>query len=417
MTLALPTATYHPVLRDDDAIDGNGEPDARDTHTHAHAHAHDSASNKEKPPCPHGCEHHNPRPDKKSKNSSAASIHNADEMADRHSVVSRPETIMDTSGLDIFEAARRGVLERVAHILNVEGISPNCREPDQSTPLHWAANNNHLSIVKVLIEKGAEIDTPGGEFKATPLQWAVRNGNVEVAAFLASRGASLTNREAQGYLALHLAAHGGHTMSLAYLVAAGADIDAPDSMGRTALMWAAYKGGDSTNPVDVLVRLGASVDARDSTGMTALHWAVVTNHLNFAHALVKAGADVDARDPDGKAPADWARERGSLDYYNSIIDSFGKRRGRGKPHSKVTSDRLLYVLPYLLVGAALWSARTLPWYLNVTLVPFLMYTLVAGLVLNVFFGGLLVASTTPLGAGVLHSLVFSVIIFWLYLLP
>ncbi|KAJ1561308.1 hypothetical protein HK405_004290, partial [Cladochytrium tenue] len=160
------TAAYAPVPHDD-AVDRTSASDARDAYALTHgSHFGDhggeggaEGGSKKEQPCPHGCEHHDPQSDKEpahghghghghshghnhggilssfsrflfgtQKKASAAGTHN-DDLADRHSLLSRSD-IMDTSGLDIFEAARRGALERVAHILNDEGASPNCREPD-----------------------------------------------------------------------------------------------------------------------------------------------------------------------------------------------------------------------------------------------------------------------------------------------
>ncbi|OBT38979.1 hypothetical protein VE00_10733 [Pseudogymnoascus sp. WSF 3629] len=44
------------------------------------------------------------------------------------------------------------------------------------TPLSWAAQNGHETVVKLLIEKGAEVDTKDTEYGWTPLSWAAGSG-------------------------------------------------------------------------------------------------------------------------------------------------------------------------------------------------------------------------------------------------
>ncbi len=105
--------------------------------------------------------------------------------------------------------------------------------------------------------------------------------------FLLARGANPSLFDAQGYNALHLAAHAGHNFMLAYLVAAGMAVDGPDSMGRTALMWTAYQG-NSIESAKELISLGAGLHVVDSTGYTAVRLQssaftdIHVNHLNFS---------------------------------------------------------------------------------------------------------------------------------------
>ena len=54
-----------------------------------------------------------------------------------------------------------------------------------STPLHYAAGNGHLDIVKMLVENGAstEIEDHLGD---DPLEYAVNNGWVDISNYLES---------------------------------------------------------------------------------------------------------------------------------------------------------------------------------------------------------------------------------------
>ena len=56
-----------------------------------------------------------------------------------------------------------------------------------STPLHWAARNNHLELAKVLISSGAEVNAKD-RWGLTPLHRAARNGHKKMQELLISHG-------------------------------------------------------------------------------------------------------------------------------------------------------------------------------------------------------------------------------------
>ncbi|EKX40130.1 hypothetical protein GUITHDRAFT_143068 [Guillardia theta CCMP2712] len=66
--------------------------------------------------------------------------------------------------------------------------------PDMLAPLHYAALNGHLEIVKILIEKGVNVSARD-DWDRTPLHWAgedrAYNGHVEVAKELIANGANV----------------------------------------------------------------------------------------------------------------------------------------------------------------------------------------------------------------------------------
>lgn len=61
------------------------------------------------------------------------------------------------------------------------------------TPLHFAALQGNLSVVRLLVEAGSDVNVRG-ESEYTPLDYAVEFNNVEVIEFLQSMGA-ITNME------------------------------------------------------------------------------------------------------------------------------------------------------------------------------------------------------------------------------
>jgi len=84
----------------------------------------------------------------------------------------------------------------------------------------YACMNNHLAAAKLLLEKGAEINTipPGFDFAGTGLHYAAVNGHPEMAKFLINEGADprIKDLKVAGTPA-GWAEHGGHTELKNYL--------------------------------------------------------------------------------------------------------------------------------------------------------------------------------------------------------
>ena len=55
---------------------------------------------------------------------------------------------------DIVKATQYGVLERIHHLLDVEGVDVNGRDAENVTLLHWASINNRLEIGKLYLSRG-----------------------------------------------------------------------------------------------------------------------------------------------------------------------------------------------------------------------------------------------------------------------
>jgi ankyrin repeat protein len=50
--------------------------------------------------------------------------------------------------------------------------------------LSWAAENGHESVVKLLLERGVEVDSKDIEYGLTPLSWAALRGHESVVKLL-----------------------------------------------------------------------------------------------------------------------------------------------------------------------------------------------------------------------------------------
>ncbi|XP_027698325.1 palmitoyltransferase ZDHHC17 isoform X3 [Vombatus ursinus] len=132
----------------------------------------------------------------------------------------RKSHIDDYSTWDIVKATQYGIYERCRELVEA---GYDVRQPDKEnvTLLHWAAINNRIDLVKYYISKGAIVDQLGGDLNSTPLHWATRQGHLSMVVQLMKYGADPSLIDGEGCSCIHLAAQFGHTSIVAYLIAKG----------------------------------------------------------------------------------------------------------------------------------------------------------------------------------------------------
>ncbi len=148
--------------------------------------------------------------------------------------------LLPTSSLraePIHDAARKGDVAEVKRLLRkdpklVNLVETRKRKEGGVTPLHYAAEKGHITVVELLLASGADIEARGSY--GTALELAIYFGHYDVAELLLEKGASLDIFSASGL---------GKTTEMERLLRADKTlIDATDPDGRTALHWAAYHG-------------------------------------------------------------------------------------------------------------------------------------------------------------------------------
>jgi len=89
-------------------------------------------------------------------------------------------------------AAQHGHVEVVRLLLDA-GEDANRYNPEgnhaHSTPLHQAVLAGHMGVVRLLVERGARLDSKDTIYQGTPLGWALYAGKAELASYLREHGA------------------------------------------------------------------------------------------------------------------------------------------------------------------------------------------------------------------------------------
>ncbi|KAF3848863.1 hypothetical protein F7725_015360 [Dissostichus mawsoni] len=231
----------------------------------------------------------------------------------------------------LLEAAKAGDLDTVKSLCTAQNV--NCRDLEgrHSTPLHFAAGYNRVSVVEYLLQHGADVAellvrhgasvNVADLWKFTPLHEAAAKGKYEICKLLLKHGADPTKKNRDGNTPLDLVKDG--------------DTDIQDLLrGDAALLDAAKKGclarvqklcspdnincrdtqGRNSTPLhlaaEYLLEHGADVNAQDKGGLIPLHNAASYGHVDIAALLIKFNTCVNATDKWAFTPLHEAAQKG-----------------------------------------------------------------------------------------------------------
>ena len=227
-----------------------------------------------------------------------------------------------------------------------QGANTNTVDNRQITPLMYAAEIGSTDAMRILIDRGADVNAQNA-FGSTALMWSVSdpvkvrllldhgadvnkvaksgrtalivaaftNPSAEVVGLLLAKGAKVAVMDERHVTPLNAATFGNDTATIRLLLNAGADIETPDTfIGLTPLMNAA--GNRNVEAVKLLLAKGAKVNAVSKTeglpkiptgtvefgGWTPLLMAAAFGPPEAVKTLLDAGAQINAQDYRGFTP-------------------------------------------------------------------------------------------------------------------
>lgn len=101
-----------------------------------------------------------------------------------------------------------------------------------TSPLHWAAQNNHVDTVEVLLRAGISRDVRN-KVERTPLHVAAQEGNIRIVNLLLQHGADVDCKDMLRMTPLHWACQNGHEDCVQLLLQYGADRHAMNKFDKT----------------------------------------------------------------------------------------------------------------------------------------------------------------------------------------
>lgn len=249
-------------------------------------------------------------------------------------------------------AARDGRLSTVQVLLDA-GAAIEDRDPNDITPLLYAASNDRVEVARLLIARGADVNAI--DWYGRSALWCAidvrnrdtpqpaagpgtdREGNFALVQLLLEKGAdpnprirempvvrthimplgSLSWVDFTGETPFIRASLAGDVKVMRLLMQHGADPKIATTGGTTALAAAAGvnwvvaqtfdEGPDALlEAVRICFEAGVDVNAANSKGIRAIHGAANRGSDAIVRFLAEHGADVRAKDSEGRTPLDWA---------------------------------------------------------------------------------------------------------------
>jgi ankyrin repeat protein len=179
-----------------------------------------------------------------------------------------------------------------------KGANPNARANNGETPLLAAVRRNHLEIIDVLLNYGADVNSHAAQSLVED----------RLALLQASCSDSLFSRrfdteDERGETPLMLAINLSRVDILRKLLLAHADVNLCRRRGDTALILAIRTTSSSCEEITrMLVEYGADVNAPNSRDDTPLTVAISHNRVELARLLLGKGADANRLNQDGDTP-------------------------------------------------------------------------------------------------------------------
>jgi ankyrin repeat protein len=146
---------------------------------------------------------------------------------------------------NVFEAAAFGRVDRLRDVLDRDAELARGFSGDGFTALHLAAFFGQPEAVRLLLERGADVNAVATSEQIGPVQplhSAAATRQLECARLLIEHRADVNARQAGGYTPLHEAAGNGDVELARLLLAAGADPAARKDDGQTPADVAAERG-------------------------------------------------------------------------------------------------------------------------------------------------------------------------------
>lgn len=238
-------------------------------------------------------------------------------------VQSSTEDLMEQeTDLDLFDACRMGNPNLVRRLLE-DGRNPNARNENRQSPLHVAAEGNHLRVVDNLLDFGAKLNV-WDKNHDSPLTIASCKGHSKMITFLLKKGADVEIVDKNKHTALYLAAEKGHHYALTNLLKFGAIVNSSSDNQVTPLHIACRKG--HTNIAHDLLMYGADVQCVDEDFNTPLHTTLLhmgdnSHCILVVEELLNRGALINKRNGEMKTPLCIASEKGLINVIPILMNA------------------------------------------------------------------------------------------------
>lgn len=171
-----------------------------------------------------------------------------------------------------------------------------------------------MRVVRLLLDRGANIDEKDPKRRRTPLQVACYNGYFKTVEFLAERGADFNARCRRGCTTLHYSFWYCDKSIVKLSLEAGVDPNTRNNLDKAPFDILLRKDVPMFvdeipfYPYEILVKYGADINAQDSKGNTVLHKACSEYYPKDAKYILQLQANLNILNEEGLTPIDCCPE-------------------------------------------------------------------------------------------------------------
>ncbi len=222
----------------------------------------------------------------------------------------------------------------------LDGIRTNNSDPEGA----------RRDIVELLLKHGA--DTKDIKQRDTlPLVVAAREGYLSIVKLLLTYGADINCSTEAGRTALGESARLGHGQIVSLLLETHADMNAPIGFPLMAPLFLAARGGHA-EIAKLLIDNGAHLEVRVTNGVTPLIFAAHNCHASTVPVLLEKGAFINAKDDQGYTALCKASYQGHVDTV-SVLLQYGADVNIGNPLIEAVQKGSYQVTELLLNAGSL----------------------------------------------------------------
>jgi len=203
-------------------------------------------------------------------------------------------------------ACKQGRIE-IVKVLLEKGADLECASFGGFKPLHMSVLGPHAEITQILLSSGAVVDSLDDK-KYTPLHLACKVGNFAATRILIDNGASLLVRTNENETPLLLACKHGRKELVEFFFNSEGETASVDNCGNNCLQ-KACEGGDVAT-VSFLINHGFDAKFKNLEKQTSLHIVGQRGHHRLVQILINARSDLNCKDIQSNTPLHLACQWG-----------------------------------------------------------------------------------------------------------
>lgn len=235
----------------------------------------------------------------------------------------------------MFKTIIKAPKEVLEALINEDKDIVNAFDIDHRTLLHHATFRRNEDVMKLLLDKGADVNAEDS-IKRTPLHYAASNATEKVVTLLLNNKANVSAKDFEARTPLFYAARfNGAIVNL--LLEKGADVNVADKNGNTPLHFACASMSSKIGEiVKLMLNKGAHRTAKNKKNQIPLHLAVKSDNKAAVASLLKNSFEINQmsmQDEYGKTPVHYASnakilklllQQSNIETFINIQDNNGR---------------------------------------------------------------------------------------------